>query len=186
MRIRTPLTRADLAWREVEDVSADVRSRYGLRSTTLEVDAGEVLVVFSRRSLGADPADRRGTGARDAPADPAGSEAAGGGPDADRRARREHEQRAEPGELDPIGHGRAPFGSPPIASPASAPVTKPPTWPSCEMPVTENVNTKFSTMTPTSHCRSSPSRRTSTRQAPNSPNSAPDAPTTGTSGEPNA
>jgi hypothetical protein len=55
IRVRTPFTRADLAWGQVEKVSADVRSRYGLRSATLEVDAGEVLVVFSRRSLGADP-----------------------------------------------------------------------------------------------------------------------------------
>ncbi len=55
LRIRTPFTRADLAWATVEDVRADVRSRYGLRSTTLEVDAGEVFVVFSRRSLGVDP-----------------------------------------------------------------------------------------------------------------------------------
>lgn len=55
LRIRTPFTRATLSWSEVDDVRADVRTRYGLRSTTLEVDAGEVLVVFSRRSLGADP-----------------------------------------------------------------------------------------------------------------------------------
>jgi hypothetical protein len=55
LHIRTPQTQADLAWADVDDVRADVRSRYGLRSTTLEVDAGEVLVVFSRRALGADP-----------------------------------------------------------------------------------------------------------------------------------
>lgn len=55
VRIRTPFTRADLAWDVVETVRADVRNRYGLRSSTLEVDAGDVLVVFSRRSLGTDP-----------------------------------------------------------------------------------------------------------------------------------
>jgi len=55
VRIRTPFTRADLPWDAVEDVHADVRNRYGLRSSTLEVDAGDVLVVFSRRSLGTDP-----------------------------------------------------------------------------------------------------------------------------------
>jgi hypothetical protein len=55
LRIRTPFTRVDLGWDDVEAVRADVRSRYGLRSTTLEVDAGEVFVVFSRRSLGVDP-----------------------------------------------------------------------------------------------------------------------------------
>ncbi len=55
LRIRTPFTRVDLDWGDVEDVRADIRTRYGLRSTTLEVDAGEVFVVFSRRSLGVDP-----------------------------------------------------------------------------------------------------------------------------------
>ncbi len=55
LHIRTPQARADLAWADVDDVRADVRSRHGLRSTTLEVDAGELLVVFSRRALGADP-----------------------------------------------------------------------------------------------------------------------------------
>lgn len=55
LRVRTPFTSADLSWDEVDDVRADVRTRYGLRSATLEVDGGEVLVVFSRRSLGAAP-----------------------------------------------------------------------------------------------------------------------------------
>jgi hypothetical protein len=55
LRIRTPLSRAQLSWTEVDDVRADSRARYGLRSTTLEVDAGETLIVFSRRALGADP-----------------------------------------------------------------------------------------------------------------------------------
>jgi hypothetical protein len=55
LRIRTPLTRADLVWADVAGVRADVRSRYGLRTSTLEIDAGQTLVVFSRRALGADP-----------------------------------------------------------------------------------------------------------------------------------
>lgn len=55
VRVRTPFTRADLAWEDIAEVRADVRTRYGLRSTTLEVDAGNVLVVFSRRGLGTDP-----------------------------------------------------------------------------------------------------------------------------------
>jgi hypothetical protein len=55
VRVHTPFTRAELRWDEVEDVRADLRSRYGVRSATLEVDAGAVLAVFSRRSLGADP-----------------------------------------------------------------------------------------------------------------------------------
>ena len=55
LTIRSPSTRARLAWHEIETVRADVRRRRGLRSTTLEVDAGAVLVVFSRRALGEDP-----------------------------------------------------------------------------------------------------------------------------------
>ena len=53
--VHSPLLRARLAWREVEDVRADTRIRHGLRSTTLEIDAGPVLAVFSRRTLGVDP-----------------------------------------------------------------------------------------------------------------------------------
>lgn len=55
--VRSPLLRARLAWDEVEDVRADTRQRYGLRSTTLEIDAGPVLAVLSQRALGADPRD---------------------------------------------------------------------------------------------------------------------------------
>jgi hypothetical protein len=55
LRIRSPLLRAELPWSAVEDVRADVRTRYGLRSTTLEVDAGETFAVFSRRALGVEP-----------------------------------------------------------------------------------------------------------------------------------
>lgn len=55
VRIRAPMTRADLRWDEIEAVRADTRDRLGLRSTTLEVDTGETVVVFSKRSLGADP-----------------------------------------------------------------------------------------------------------------------------------
>jgi hypothetical protein len=53
--IRSPLVRARLEWPEVEDVRAVTRVRHGLRGVTLEIDAGELLVVFGRRSLGADP-----------------------------------------------------------------------------------------------------------------------------------
>jgi hypothetical protein len=55
--ILSPLTRATLPWSQIEAVRADTRTHYGLRSTTLEVDAGAVLAIFSRRALGADPAD---------------------------------------------------------------------------------------------------------------------------------
>lgn len=57
VRINSPLLRAELSWREVADVRADVRSRYGLRNTTLEIDTGATIAVFSRRALGADPQD---------------------------------------------------------------------------------------------------------------------------------
>ena len=55
LTIRSPFTNARLAWADVERVHADARQRYGLRSVTLEVDAGETFVVLSRRALGEDP-----------------------------------------------------------------------------------------------------------------------------------
>lgn len=55
--VRSPLVRATVPWSEVEDVRADTRIRLGLRSTTLEIDAGQTLVVLSGRALGADPAE---------------------------------------------------------------------------------------------------------------------------------
>lgn len=54
--INAPLTRASLSWDQVSEIRADTRFRRGLRSTTLEIDAGTVLAVFSKRALGADPA----------------------------------------------------------------------------------------------------------------------------------
>jgi len=53
--INSPFTRRTVPWPEVERVSADRRSRLGLTSVTLEIDAGAVLAVFSKRALGADP-----------------------------------------------------------------------------------------------------------------------------------
>jgi hypothetical protein len=53
--IHTPLLRARIAWPDVDAVRADARDRLGLRSVTLEIDAGDTLAVFSRRALGADP-----------------------------------------------------------------------------------------------------------------------------------
>jgi hypothetical protein len=55
IRINAPLTRAQLQWADVTDVRAETRFRRGLRSTTLEIDAGAVLAVFSQRALGVDP-----------------------------------------------------------------------------------------------------------------------------------
>jgi uncharacterized membrane protein YfcA len=53
--INAPWTRATLTWEQIESVRAETRFRRGLRSTTLEIDAGSVLAVFSRRALGAEP-----------------------------------------------------------------------------------------------------------------------------------
>jgi hypothetical protein len=36
-------------------VRADIAARHGLRTVTLEIDAGVALLVLSRRQLGADP-----------------------------------------------------------------------------------------------------------------------------------
>jgi hypothetical protein len=55
LQIRTPTTRTTLPWSDVDDVRVDERSHLGLLSRTLEIDAGALLVVFSRRTLGADP-----------------------------------------------------------------------------------------------------------------------------------
>ncbi|MCU1656378.1 MAG: hypothetical protein JWO57_1034 [Pseudonocardiales bacterium] len=55
LAIRTPSLRARLPWPDVDSVRADSRDRYGLRAVTLEIEAGDSLVVFSRRALGADP-----------------------------------------------------------------------------------------------------------------------------------
>ena len=56
VQVRGPFERAALGWPEVETIRADVRVRHGLRSTALEVDTGESLIVLSRRALGTDPA----------------------------------------------------------------------------------------------------------------------------------
>ena len=47
--------RRTVAWAEIEDITVDARSRYGLRSESLEIDAGEALYLFSRYDLGAEP-----------------------------------------------------------------------------------------------------------------------------------
>jgi hypothetical protein len=55
--LRTPTARARLAWSDQPIVRIDERSRLGLASHTLEIDADPLLVVLSRRALGADPSD---------------------------------------------------------------------------------------------------------------------------------
>jgi hypothetical protein len=53
--VNSPLLRRRLTWSDVEDVRADTRSRFGVRSTTLEIDAGATLAVLSRRAIGTEP-----------------------------------------------------------------------------------------------------------------------------------
>lgn len=53
--VNSPFARHHLDWADVAEVRAETRIRHGLRNTTLEIDAGAVLVVFSRRALGAEP-----------------------------------------------------------------------------------------------------------------------------------
>lgn len=55
LRVRTLAVRRDLPWERIERVVVDERRRLGLTARTLEVDAGDTLVVLGRRSLGADP-----------------------------------------------------------------------------------------------------------------------------------
>lgn len=55
LRVRTPSHRAVYAWPEVDRVRLDERRRFGLSAGTLEIDAGDDLVVLSRWALGADP-----------------------------------------------------------------------------------------------------------------------------------
>ena len=55
VRVRTPTTRATLPWSDIEHVRADTRLRFGMRSTTLEIDADAVLVILSRRAIGTEP-----------------------------------------------------------------------------------------------------------------------------------
>jgi hypothetical protein len=57
LRLRTLSVRRDLPWDRIERVVVDERHRLGLTARTLEIDAGETLVVLGRRGLGADPRD---------------------------------------------------------------------------------------------------------------------------------
>jgi hypothetical protein len=49
--------RLTLPWERIERIRVDTRSRLGLRSETLEIDAGETLHLFGPYDLGAPPAD---------------------------------------------------------------------------------------------------------------------------------
>ncbi|MBI1759218.1 MAG: PH domain-containing protein [Actinobacteria bacterium] len=55
--IRTPARRLDLGWAEIREVRLDEHPRFGMTTRTLEIDSGTELVIFGRRSLGADPRD---------------------------------------------------------------------------------------------------------------------------------
>jgi Bacterial PH domain len=55
LQIRTPTVRVTLPWADVDAVRVDERTHLGVMSRTLEIEAGGLLVVFSRRTLGADP-----------------------------------------------------------------------------------------------------------------------------------
>jgi hypothetical protein len=57
LQVRTLAVRTQLPWAAVQRVQVDERSRYGLTARALEIDAGELLVVIGRRSLGTDPRD---------------------------------------------------------------------------------------------------------------------------------
>ena len=53
--LNAPFAQARVSWAEVASIRADTRQRLGLRSSALEIDAGPVLALFSRRALAADP-----------------------------------------------------------------------------------------------------------------------------------
>jgi PH (Pleckstrin Homology) domain-containing protein len=53
--VNSPFNRVSLSWSEVTAVRAETRFRRGLRNVTLEIDAGAVLAVFTRRTLGVEP-----------------------------------------------------------------------------------------------------------------------------------
>jgi hypothetical protein len=57
VQVRTLASRHRLPWSAVVRVEVDERARYGLTSRTLELEAGELLVVLGKRTLGADPRD---------------------------------------------------------------------------------------------------------------------------------
>ena len=55
VRVFAPFQRARLEWAEIESLDARATRRYGLVSTTLEISAGEALIVLDRRDLKHDP-----------------------------------------------------------------------------------------------------------------------------------
>jgi hypothetical protein len=49
--------RRRLAWSQIEGVRVDTRPRLGMRSETLEIDAGDQILVFSESDLGTPPSE---------------------------------------------------------------------------------------------------------------------------------
>ncbi|YCK36734.1 PH domain-containing protein [Actinomadura sp. ATCC 39365] len=49
--------RRHVPWTAIEDVTVDVRRRFGLRSEMLEIDTGDHLHVFSAHELGVSPTE---------------------------------------------------------------------------------------------------------------------------------
>jgi hypothetical protein len=64
IQVRTLASRHRLPWSAIQRVDVDEHTRYGLTSRTLELEAGELFVVLSKRTLGADPRDVADTLAR--------------------------------------------------------------------------------------------------------------------------
>lgn len=57
--VRTLTARHRLQWSDVDRLAVDERTRLGRTVRTLEIESGDLLVVFGRYTLGADPADVR-------------------------------------------------------------------------------------------------------------------------------
>jgi hypothetical protein len=57
VQVRTLASRHRLPWSTIGRIDVDEHTRYGLTSRTLELEAGELLVVLGKRALGADPRD---------------------------------------------------------------------------------------------------------------------------------
>jgi Bacterial PH domain len=64
IQVRTLASRHRLPWSAIRRLDVDEHTRYGLTSRTLELEAGELLVVLGKRTLGADPRDVADTLAR--------------------------------------------------------------------------------------------------------------------------
>ncbi len=53
--VRTAAGRTEIPWTAIDELRLDERSRLGLASRTIEIDAGSALVVLGRHSLGREP-----------------------------------------------------------------------------------------------------------------------------------